>query len=306
MSARKFIALGTASQVPTRQRNHNGYFLKWDEEGILFDPGEGTQRQMILANVSATEITKICITHFHGDHCLGLAGVIQRLSLDKVPHEVELYYPASGQRYLDNLKDASIFHNVARLRECPIAAPGIIGKSDKMVIETQRLEHSVESWGYRLQEPDSVTILPEKLSVYGIKGAEIRHLIKQGTIEKNGQVISLAQVSRPKIGQSMAFVMDTKLCAAAVQLAANVDMLVCESTYLSSEEREAQNHGHLTARQAATIAKEAQAKLLVLTHFSQRYNATDAFVSEARAIHPNVIAVQDGDVINFPKKPAVQ
>ncbi|MEP6923654.1 MAG: MBL fold metallo-hydrolase, partial [Pyrinomonadaceae bacterium] len=84
MSIRKFVALGTASQVPTRERNHNGYFLRWDEHGFLFDPGEGTQRQMTLAGVSASEITKIFITHFHGDHCLGLPGVMQRLSLDRV------------------------------------------------------------------------------------------------------------------------------------------------------------------------------------------------------------------------------
>ena len=99
MSSRRFIALGTASQVPTRERNHNGYFLRWDAEGFLFDPGEGTQRQMIFADVTASQITKIFITHFHGDHCLGLAGVLQRLSLDRVPQTVQIFYPASGEKY---------------------------------------------------------------------------------------------------------------------------------------------------------------------------------------------------------------
>jgi ribonuclease Z len=84
MSARELVVLGTASQAPTRTRNHNGYLLRWDDEGILFDPGEGTQRQLTLAGVAASAITRICITHFHGDHCLGLPGVIQRLSLDRV------------------------------------------------------------------------------------------------------------------------------------------------------------------------------------------------------------------------------
>ena len=90
-SSRVFIALGTSSQVPTRQRNHNGYFVRWDASGLLFDPGEGTQRQMIFANVSASAITHILITHFHGDHCLGLAGILQRLSLDRVPHTVRIF-----------------------------------------------------------------------------------------------------------------------------------------------------------------------------------------------------------------------
>ena len=78
MSLRELLVLGTASQVPTRHRNHNGYLLRWDGRGLLFDPGEGTQRQMIRNGVSATDITRILITHFHGDHCLGLPGIIQR------------------------------------------------------------------------------------------------------------------------------------------------------------------------------------------------------------------------------------
>src|SRR6266403_541477 len=103
MSARAVTFLGTASQVPTRTRNHNVVFLLWDDRGILFDPGEGTQRQMILAGLSATQITHIAITHFHGDHCLGLAGIVQRLSLAGVAHPVEVIYPASGQVYFDRL-----------------------------------------------------------------------------------------------------------------------------------------------------------------------------------------------------------
>lgn len=96
MSVRELVVLGTASQVPTRYRNHNGYLLRWDGAGLLFDPGEGTQRQMLLAGVSATDVTRICVTHFHGDHCLDLPGVIQRLSLDGVPHPVDAHYPATG------------------------------------------------------------------------------------------------------------------------------------------------------------------------------------------------------------------
>jgi ribonuclease Z len=87
--ARELVVLGTASQVPTRRRNHNGYLLRWDGEGILFDPGEGTQRQMLYAGVSASGLSRLCLSHFHGDHCLGLPGVIARLSLDRVHRPVE-------------------------------------------------------------------------------------------------------------------------------------------------------------------------------------------------------------------------
>src|SRR5919197_516630 len=125
MSDRAVTFLGTSSQVPTRSRNHNALFLFWDDLGILFDPGEGTQRQMILAGLSAAQITHIAITHFHGDHCLGLAGIVQRLSLDRVPHPVEVIYPQSGQVFFERLRHASAFYEVATLLPRPVTArPG--------------------------------------------------------------------------------------------------------------------------------------------------------------------------------------
>src|SRR3954465_3286877 len=118
MSARELIVLGTASQAPTRYRNHNGYLLRWDGHGVLFDSGEGTQRQLLLAGVAASRIDDICITHFHGDHCLGLPGMLQRVSLDRVAHPVRLRYPAGGQEYVDRLRRAAIFDDRADVVEC--------------------------------------------------------------------------------------------------------------------------------------------------------------------------------------------
>jgi ribonuclease Z len=117
VSDRELVVLGTASQAPTRRRNHNGYFLRWDDEGLLFDPGEGTQRQMLFAGVTASQITRICITHFHGDHCLGLPGVLARMSLDRVPHPVEVCYPAGSREVFGRLRHASLFRDVLDLRE---------------------------------------------------------------------------------------------------------------------------------------------------------------------------------------------
>ena len=118
MSQRELIVLGTSSQVPTRYRNHNGYLLRWDGEGVLFDPGEGTQRQMLFAGVAMRDVTRVCITHFHGDHCLGLPGVVQRLSLDNAPHQVPIHFPASGAAYYDRLRHASAFYDVADTLPC--------------------------------------------------------------------------------------------------------------------------------------------------------------------------------------------
>src|SRR5881392_712618 len=134
MSARELVVLGTASQAPTRHRNHNGYFLRWDKEGILFDPGEGTQRQLTIAGLSASAITRICIGHFHGDHCLGLAGIIQRLSLENVG-TVTVHYPASGQVYFERLSRASIFAGFEKLDPRPIKAAGILHEDGGLILE---------------------------------------------------------------------------------------------------------------------------------------------------------------------------
>lgn len=302
MSAREIIALGTSSQVPTRYRNHNGYLLRWDDQGLLFDPGEGTQRQMIYAEVTVTQVTKICITHFHGDHCLGLAGISQRISLDRVPHEIDVHFPASGRKYYDRLRKASIYHDVSKIRPCPIEGPGELWSENGLTLRAARLDHGVETYGYRLQEADGRTMLPDALAERGVKGPMVRDLIRNGSIEIDGRTVSLDEVSVHKSGQSVAFVMDTRLCDGAFELAQDVDLLVCESTYLASEEREARDHGHLTAKQAATIAKEAGAKRLVLTHFSQRYGSLKPFVAEASELHDDVCAVRDGDRVSVPKR----
>lgn len=302
MSARVFFALGTASQVPTRHRNHNGYFIRWDDEGFLLDPGEGTQRQMIFSGISASQITKIFITHFHGDHCLGLAGIFQRLSLDKVLHEVEVYYPEYGKKYIDNLRNASIYHNVAKIVEKPFNNEGIIFENQSLEIEARRLSHSVESFGYRFQEKDSVTMLPDKLKKLGVFGKNIGILKNKGKIEIADKTILLEECSVFKKGVSVSFVMDTRLCNGAFEIAKDVDYLICESTYLADETAEAQQNGHLTSKQAAEIAKKSKAGKLILTHFSQRYTSIKEFAEEAKEIFANTVAVKDGDWIEILRK----
>ena len=101
MSSRELIILGCSSQQPTRTRNQGAYLFRWNNEGLLFDPGEGTQRQFIFANIAPTVVSRIFISHFHGDHCLGLGSMLMRLNLDKISHPVHCYYPASGKKYFD-------------------------------------------------------------------------------------------------------------------------------------------------------------------------------------------------------------
>ncbi|MGW3665235.1 ribonuclease Z [Streptomyces sp. NPDC005141] len=279
MSARELVVLGTASQVPTRHRNHNGYLLRWDGEGLLFDPGEGTQRQMLRAGVAAHDVHRICVTHFHGDHSLGLGGVIQRINLDRVPHEVTAHYPLSGQHFFERLRYATAYRETARLTEAPVADDGVLATTPAYTLEARRLSHPVESFGYRLVEADGRRILPERLAEHGIKGPDVGVLQREGSLRG----VTLHDVSEVRRGQRFAFVMDTRLCEGVDALAEDCDLLVIESTFLDGDHRLASDHGHLTAGQAGRVAKEAGVRHLVLTHFSQRYSEPGEFEREARA-----------------------
>jgi len=281
VSLRELVVLGTASQAPTRERNHNGYLLRWDGEGFLFDPGEGTQRQMVHAGVSAGDITRICVTHFHGDHCLGVPGVVQRLSLDRVAHPVVAHYPASGAGFFARLRRGSAFHETADLREEPVSADGVVATGLFGTLRARRLEHPVEAFGYRLEEPDGRRMLPDRLAAEGIAGPDVGRLQREGRIEVDGRVVALDDVSEVRHGQRFAFVMDTRLCPAVHDLAHEADLLVIESTFLDADADLASAYGHLTAGQAGRVATEAGVRRLVLTHFSQRYEHPEAFGTEA-------------------------
>ena len=295
MSVRELVVLGTSSATPTRHRNHNGYLLRWDGAGFLFDPGEGTQRQMLLAGVAASAVTDICVTHFHGDHCLGLPGVLQRLSHDRVRHPVRLHYPADGHRYAERLRTASAFHETADVLDDPMD-PGAARDGDPR-LETRPLAHSVTSIGYRLVEPDRPGMVPDLLAAAGLSGPLVGRLRRTGAVTVNGRRVTLEEVSRVRRGQRFAFVMDTAECDGAYELADGADMLVCEATFLDADRALAAEYGHLTAPQAARLAVASGVRLLVLTHLSQRYG-TDGehrFLDEARAVFAS--AGHDGEVV---------
>jgi ribonuclease Z len=305
VSGRELVVLGTASQTPTRTRNHNGYLLRWDGEGLLFDPGEGTQRQMLLAGVRASEIARICITHFHGDHCLGLPGVLQRLSLDQVGRLIEAYYPAEGREYFGRLRRAAIFHDLSTLREQPVSRDGTIAQTPGFRLEARRLSHRVPAVGYRLIEPDGRRMRPERLAARGIAGPDVGVLQRQGWLDVDGQRLTVEEMSEPRPGQRFAFIMDTRLCDAAFALADRADMVVCESTFLAEDAALAPDYGHLTAAEAGRIAAEAGARLLVLTHFSQRYAHQEPrrFADEAATAFGGEITVAaDFDRIPVPRR----
>jgi ribonuclease Z len=290
---RELVVLGTASQVPTRTRNHNGYLLRWDGEGLLFDPGEGTQRQMIHAGVPATQITRICLTHVHGDHCFGLPGVLSRLALDGVTQPIDLHYPATGEDVVRAL--VSLASPGADLRLHPHGAAGPIAPG----LEVRPLHHRIETYGYRLVEPDGRTLLPDRLAAAGIAGPDVGRLQREGSLRG----VRLEDVSVPRPGQRFAFVMDTAPCPGAQELAEGADLLVAEATFSDDDAELAAHYRHLTAGQAGTLAADGSVGTLVLTHFSSRYSDVTPLAEQARsrAGGAAVVAANDLDRIAFPR-----
>jgi ribonuclease Z len=292
VSTRELVVLGTASQMPTRYRNHNGYLLRWDDEGILFDPGEGTQRQLSVAGVSPAAITRVCITHFHGDHCLGLPGILMRLAAADQP-AVPVHYPASGEAYFQRLRYATAGQERVAVDARPAAEPGVVHAGDTFSLRCARLEHRIESFGWRLDEPDGRRMLPDRLGALGIAGPDVGRLRDAGRLDVGGRTVTVEEVSEARRGQSFAFVMDTAWCDGALELAAGVDLLVCEATFLSPDEHLAKAYGHLTARQAGRLAAEAGARRLVLSHFSNRYPDARLLADEAAEEFDDVALAED-------------
>jgi ribonuclease Z len=301
MTVRDIVILGCSSQQPTRMRNHGAYLVRWNDEGLLFDPGEGTQRQFIFANVAPTCVTRIFVSHFHGDHCLGLGSMLMRLNLDKVTHPIHCYYPAGGKRYFDRLRYGTIYHETINVVEHPVSKAGVVEDDGKFKIEALELDHGVENLAWRVTESDTRKFDKSRLILKGVTGRLVRELEEKGSIVIDGQTVTLDDVSRIRKGDSLAVVIDTRYCQNAIDIAKDAQVLICESTYLEEHRDLAHKHFHLTARQAATIAKQANAKQLILTHFSARYQNLKPFEEEAKEIFPNTYVADDLLTFPFPK-----
>lgn len=302
MSVRDLIILGTSSQQPTRYRNHGAYLFRWNNEGLLFDPGEGTQRQFIFADIAPTVITRIFVSHFHGDHCLGLGSILMRLNLDKVTHPIHCYYPASGKKYFDRLRFGTSYHELIHVVEHPVDKAGIVHDDGAFLIEATFLEHGIDNIGWRITEAPSRKFDRQKLKEHGIQGPNVALLEKNKELIINDKRVTLDEVSEIRQGESIAVVIDTRVCPQAVEIAKNARILLAESTYLEEERDLARKHFHLTAKDAAIIASQAGAEELILTHFSARYTHATVFEDEARPFFANTHAAEDLRRYEFPKK----
>ncbi len=300
MSDKDVIILGSSSQQPTRKRNHGAYLVRWNEEGLLFDPGEGTQRQFIFANIAPPCVNRIFISHFHGDHCLGLGSMLMRLNLDKVVHPIHCYYPKSHQKNFDALRYGCIYHQNIQVVEHPIEKDGLVEETKKFKIEAKFLNHGIDSIGWRITEHDKIKFYKDKLKHFKVFGPNVKKLEKQGFIKIDGKTVYLKDVSYIKKGDAISIILDTKYSSDLVDIAKDAKILIIESTFLQKQKDLAKKYLHMTAKEAAMVAKKAKVHMLILTHFSARYLDLSGFEKEAKEVFENTYIAEDFKRFKFP------
>ena len=285
--------LGTSAMVPTIDRNPSAFLLRYNGEGILFDCGEATQRQLKIAKISPTVVTKILLSHWHGDHVLGLPGLVQTLGMSQYNNNLEVYGPVETSRRFRLIVDAFAFE-VKVNAQVKDLTQGVFFQNDEFSLACAPLDHSVPCLGFSFIENDLRKVDIAKAKNMGIpQGPLLGKLQRNQEITFKGKKIAPEEVTFVRPGKKITFISDTSPCTNAVELAKDSDLLVCEATYTSKLEEKSEAYGHMTAQQAALLAQQANVKRLILTHFSQRYKTLNEIKEEAQTYFPNVECAYD-------------
>lgn len=289
----KITFLGTGSMVPTPKRNHTAILLSYENENILIDCGEGTQKQLRIAKIAPTKITKILITHWHGDHVLGLPGLIQTLGANEYNKVLDIYGPKGSREFMINMFKGFINEFRIKMRINEIKE-GVFFKSKDYSLEAVSLNHSSPCYGYSFIESEKRNVNVNYTKKFGLTRHPILRELQEGrSITWKGQKIMAEDATTVRRGRKISFILDTAYTKNAVELARDADLLICEATHLDELKEKTEEYKHLTTKQAATIAKEAGAKKLIITHFSQRYKDTKKLEKEAKEIFKETIAAKD-------------
>lgn len=303
----ELLFLGTGAGMPSRLRNVTSIALNLQgaRSGCwLFDCGEGTQHQMLHSPVKTAKIEKIFITHLHGDHIFGLPGLLTSRSMNSIKDPLTVYGPRGIRTFVETALSLSGSWLTFPLDIIELTA-GEVLNDDHFRVTAYPLTHPVECYGYRIEEHDKPGPLDAgRLLADGIQPGHLFQQLKLGktvTME-DGRVVDGRHYLGPSIpGLKLAIFGDTSPTPAALELAANVDVMVHEATLEVALEEKANGRGHSSTVQAATVAKEAGAKKLIVTHLSSRYlrEDTERLVAECRAIFPDTEMAHDFAVFRF-------
>lgn len=291
--------LGTVSGIPSLERNHPAIVLEYssdEREVLLFDCGEGTQKQFMRSGISFMKVKKIYITHWHADHFAGLIPLIQTMNLEQRKSELKIFGP-EAEKFVSNIVDLGYFGLRFPLEAINVPfggdEPTKIDETDEYEVHSIPVFHTVPTVAYLFKEKERWTVDTARLKKLGLRrGKWLKELKKEGKVTYRGKKIKIEDVADVKPGLKVAYSGDTKPCENMVKLAKGADLLIHDGTFLEEEEGKA----HADVTQAAKIAKKAKVKQLVLTHLSRRY-ATKEEIDEmgdtAKKIFPNTKVAHD-------------
>ncbi len=287
------VFLGTGQAIPTSRRNHTALLLQYKSEVLLIDCGEGTQRQFRKAKINPCKLTRILITHWHGDHILGLPGLLQTLALNNYNKTLKIYGPRGTKKFIELMFRMFVFAGKLKIEVEEVK--GKFLETKEFYIEATSLKHGPPINAYSFVEKDKRRLDKKKLNKLKIPSSPLLGELQQGkNIKHNGKTIKASSVSYIEKGKKITFLLDTVLFENCYKAAKNSDLLIAEANYLDKDKELAKEHKHLTARQAALIAEKSKSKKLILTHINQRYdNKESALLKEAERIFKNTELAED-------------
>ncbi|UCD72973.1 MAG: ribonuclease Z [Candidatus Bathyarchaeota archaeon] len=301
----ELIFLGTGASIPTENRNSASIVLTLEGEMLVFDCGEGTQRQMVRAHVGFRRKMDIFVTHIHGDHTLGLLGLLQTMSLLGRDNELQVFGPSGLDLFLSSALSSLRVKTGFPVKVIEVG-PGIILERNSYLIEAVRADHNVESLSFGLLEKKRPGKFDaQKAEEIGIPEGPARSLLQRGrTVTlKDGTSVKPSEILGPsRPGRKVVYSGDTRPSTEITRLAQGADLLIHEATYDDSLAEKAAETGHSTPSQAAEIAREAKVRRLILTHISSRYPDPQLLLSQARARFQSVEVAQDLQRIKIPKR----
>lgn len=285
--------LGTSCMMPTKERNPSAVFMQFKSDGILFDCGEGTQRQMKIAGIPLSKVTKICVSHWHGDHILGLPGLLLTIASLDLSRSIDIYGPRGSKKSFQALFGGIEFETKFNIKITEVHE-GVFFEDEDFALETLPMKHPVPCVAFSFLEKDRRRIKVDYVKKLGIPEGPLLGKLQRGeTVEFKGKKVSADGATTLIQGRKIVFMTDTLINDNCFKLASNADILIIDSTYSSKLKDKAIEHSHLTALEAGQIASRAGVKKLVLTHFSARYKNTSEVEEDARTAFDNVICAYD-------------
>ncbi|MCL1966132.1 MAG: ribonuclease Z [Candidatus Bathyarchaeota archaeon] len=299
----RLIFLGTSAAVPTLTRGLPAVILQGASEQWIFDCGENLQRQMMASKNSFHKKTRIFLTHLHGDHVLGLPGLLQTMALLNRREPVQIYGPLGLKDFLVNCQQFLKFELTYQVEVNEIVKSGVIVNEEKYFVETIRSNHTIESYSYVFEEkPRPGKFFPEKAVALGVPEGELWAKLQKGeTITLLGNTVNSNEVVGPrKRGRKIVYTGDTKPFEEFADFAKQADIIIHDCTYDDTLAEKAETTGHSTPTQAANQAKNADAKMLVLTHVSARYADAKLLLEQAKKVFENTILAEDRLTLELP------